>query len=192
MEIHPDPSDNKIKCERRYNEFHMLYERLQKIFPYIIIPELEKNFLSKIISIEENFYIKRKNQLNLFIKHINEHEELKSTKEFFKFIRDPNFDHGFFAEEVYFNDIRDYPESMRNHDSIANKIVDFFKTPFSKENIELNYNDSERNFLKKYDFYTIQLNNFLNFKKIIVHLISFCNLTNNKFFILIKNYLLKI
>lgn len=169
MEIYPNANDNKIKCERRYNNFHLLFNRLQRIYPYIIIPELGKNFLSKILKIDENFYKKRKNQLNLFLKFINDHEELKSTKEFIKFIRDPNFDTDYFNENESFYDIRDFPESMRNHNSIANKIVDFLKNPFAnRENNEHDCHDNERDFLKILDFYNNALFKFKDLRKFVV------------------------
>jgi len=174
MEIYPNASDNKIKCERRYNEFLSLYNKIKQLFPYMIILDLEKNFLSKIIKIDENFFIKRKNQLNLFLKNINEHKELNSTIEFIKFIRDPNFDNIFFNEDESFCDIREFPESMRNHNSLANKIVDFIKNPFTNtENREIIYNDSERDFHRKIDFYNLMLSKFNELKKFVVNIKKF-------------------
>lgn len=170
MEIYPNASDNKIKCERRYNDFYLLYSRLQRLFPFMIIPELEKNILSKLIKIDENFFVKRKNQLNLFLKYIFEHSELKETKEFKKFIRDPNFDNNYFNEDESFYDIREFPESMRNHNSFANKIVDFIKNPFANaDNKEIMFNDSERDFYRKMDFYNSILNKFYEIKRYLVN-----------------------
>lgn len=172
MEIFPNVNDKKIKCERRYNDFQLLFNRLQRMYPYIIIPELEKNFLIKIIKIDEHFFIKRKNQLNIFLKYIHAHEEIKATKEFIKFIRDPNFDNNFFKDDESFYDSKEFPESMRNHDSITNKIVDFLKIPFA-HNSEITHHENERVFLKKFEFYNNALNKFMELKKFVVKIFNF-------------------
>lgn len=119
---------------------------------------MEKNFLSKIITIDDNFYIKRSKQLNFFLNYINEHGELKCTKEFVKFVSDPIFDNKFFLENESFCDITKFTESMRNHDTIANKIVDFFKIPFTNiDHSDNEYNENERNFIKKLQFFNLAL-----------------------------------
>ena len=124
---------------------------------------------------DDNFFSKRRIQLNLFLKYITDNEELKSTKEFIKFIKDPNFDYDYFSEDISFSHLRDYPESLKNHDSISNKISDFFKNTFKKgESFELNNsNNNEKDFWNKKEFYENALKEFIALRNFVV-------LNNNK------------
>lgn len=174
MEIYPDPSENKIKCERRFKHFYMLYDRLQRVFPFFIIPKLEKDFKAKIMTEDEIFFIKRKNHLNQFLKYINNHDDLRYSKEFIKFVQDPNFDTNFFNEEISFCDFNEFPESKKNYKSITDKIVDFIKNPFSyNDQNENNFNDCERDFLRKLDSYNNALSKFKDFENFIVQYFVF-------------------
>jgi len=170
MEIYPDSSENKIKCERRFNDFYLLYQRLQRIFPFIIIPKLEKDYKAKLKTNDEKFFIKRINQLKQFLKYINNHDDLRHTKEFIKFIQDPNFDCNFFNEEVSFCNFNDFHESNKNHKSFKDTIAEFFlKNPFSyNDQTENNFNDCERDFLRKLESYKEFLSKFQEFEKKIV------------------------
>jgi hypothetical protein len=88
-----------IKCYRRYKHFYLLHEKLKKKYPYIIIPKLppQKN-ISKIIMSDNVFDEDRLQQLNFYINFINSHENLKKTKEFYKFIEEPTLDMSYFNE----------------------------------------------------------------------------------------------
>jgi len=168
LEIFPKDKKIEIKCERRYNDFYLFSNRLHRIHPYTIIPELETNLISKFYK-DENFYRKRKNQMNVFIKIIYNHEEIKNTKEFKKFIN-TNFDSEFFNEDESFYKPSEFPESIRNR-SLRRLFFDFVKNkiPFiNKENSYLIDQDSERDFLRKSEFYKYALDTLKDLQKYVV------------------------
>lgn len=84
--------DKEIKCYRRYDNFFQFHQKLKKKYPYIIIPNLtpKKNLLVSVS------FEKRRLQLIFYLNFIGRHSQLKETKEFLKFINDPNFDSYFF------------------------------------------------------------------------------------------------
>lgn len=165
------PNDTIVKCDRRYSHFFALSEKLQKKYPWIIIPQLvEKNIGSKIMTVSEKFYSKRRNHLNLFLQYLSQHDEIKRTKEYYKFITDPNFDDNYFAQEAGFYNEAEFPESIKSHDSLKNKFFDYFKNTFiSPDNIESQFKDN--NFFKfkaHHEFYNNAKLNLIKIKKYIV------------------------
>ena len=84
--------DKEIKCYRRYDNFYQFHQKLKKKYPYIIIPNLtpKKNLLVSVS------FEKRRLQLIFYLNFIGRHSQLKETREFIKFINDPNFDSHFF------------------------------------------------------------------------------------------------
>jgi hypothetical protein len=100
-----------IKCYRRYKHFYLLHERLKKKYPYIIIPKLppQKDF-SKIIISDKIFDEERLNQLNFYLNFINSHENLRKTKEFYKFTEEPTLDLTYFSDSTYNNNSNTYDD----------------------------------------------------------------------------------
>ena len=89
--------EKKIKCYRRYDNFHKLNSKLRKRYPFYLIPKLTpKNPLAKIISPEEEFYENRRRQLNFYLNYLLNNECLNKTKEFLKFTSDAEFDEEYF------------------------------------------------------------------------------------------------
>jgi len=95
-----------IKCYRRFKHFWLLNEKLKKTYPYIIIPRLPPNKdISKILSPDKIFDDDRLAQLNFYINFLFLHENLKKTKEFFKFVENATFDLSYFEEKSSTNQI---------------------------------------------------------------------------------------
>ena len=92
-------NDKIIKCNRKYKHFYLLNELLKKKYPYIIIPQLppRKN-VSQIIISDRTLDENRLYQLNFYINFIFYHENLRNTKEFFKFIEESKIDVKFFSD----------------------------------------------------------------------------------------------
>ena len=165
-------NETKIKCERRYNQFDKFYNRITKNFPWAIIPVLvEKLKFNKIVTFDEHYYKKRQIHLNYFLKYLSEHNEIKETREFNKFIRDTNFDEDYFLEEKGFFLQNNFPESYRNKDGYLNMVFDKISNSFKGKN-NGNENISHSNLMKNYkdyfskkEFYELQLKNFKNLKK---------------------------
>ena len=90
-----------IKCYRRFRHFSLLHERLKTKYPYIIIPKLppQKDF-SKIIASDKIFEEERLYQLNFYLNFIFSHENLRNTKEFFKFTEEPTLDLTYFSDKL--------------------------------------------------------------------------------------------
>ena len=99
-------NSKSIKCYRRFKHFWLLNEKLKKTYPYIIIPCLppQKN-ISKILSTDKVFDDDRLAQLNFYINFLFLHENLKKTKEFFKFVEDSNFDLFYFESNSSTNQV---------------------------------------------------------------------------------------
>ena len=63
-----DKNDNKkIICYRRFDHFDLFSSKIKSFFPYKIIPVLEKNYLTKIGQVDNNFYNIRKKKLTFFL-----------------------------------------------------------------------------------------------------------------------------
>ena len=104
-----------IKTYRRFKHFWLLNEKLKKTYPYIIIPCLppQKN-ISKMLSTDKVFDDDRLAQLNFYINFLFLHENLKKTKEFFKFIEDAEFDLSYFDSNSSNNQIM----TSNTHDNL--------------------------------------------------------------------------
>jgi hypothetical protein len=85
-----------------------------------------------------DFYDERVRMLKIFLNYIYKNEELRLSKEFIKFINDPEFDQSYYdKEENYFS----YPEAGKYSDSITTKLLGMF---VSKEQIiSLSENDNK-------------------------------------------------
>lgn len=168
------PNDEKIKSDRRYSHFTAFSKKLQITFPWIVVPELvEKNIGSKIMTVNDKFYIKRRKHLNFFLRYLGQHEEIKKTREYYKFITDPNFDDNYFNKETPFYSEKEFSESIKNHDTLANKFIDYFKKAFiSTEDNEAHARNKNNNYVKfqiKYGFFKDIENNLQLIKKDLVN-----------------------
>jgi hypothetical protein len=84
--------EKKIKCYRRFSFFDALNNKLREKYPYLIIPSLpKKNYKTKILTLEEDFYNERKKRLTHYINYIFKHENLNNSLELNKFLNDPEF-----------------------------------------------------------------------------------------------------
>jgi hypothetical protein len=125
-----DQNEKNIKCYRRYDNFHKFHEKISRIYPFILIPKITpKNPLSKIISPEEDFYINRRTQLELYLNYIAKNKILIKTKEFHKFINDAEFDDEFFSSNYDENAFL-FPNSLKITDNLKNKIFSVFSGIF--------------------------------------------------------------
>ena len=87
-----DKNTKKIKCYRRFSNFDMLNLKLREKFPFVIIPSLpKKNYAVKIINLTGEFYLNRGRELNFYLNYIFNHEILKNSNEFLKFLNDADF-----------------------------------------------------------------------------------------------------
>jgi hypothetical protein len=87
-----EKEEKKIKCYRRYSYFDALNNRVREKYPYLIIPSLpKKNYKTKILTLEEDFYSERKQRLKHYINYIFKHEILNNSLELNKFLNDPDF-----------------------------------------------------------------------------------------------------
>ena len=113
--------EKEIKCYRRYDNFSQLHKKLQYKYPYIVIPNLPpKSPLNKIIQLDKSFYEKRRLQLTFYLNFLSRHPFLKETKEFTKFITDPNFDSQFFQRTSNDNPLPSFTSSPS--DMLRNKL----------------------------------------------------------------------
>lgn len=119
--------EKQIKCYRRYKNFAAFDKCLRDKYPYYIIPKLtEKSALSKLFS-NEDFFRKRKTQLNFYLNYLMNHTYISQTEEYQKFISDSDFD------ETYFNNYESFykmPETEKLKDSLKNKFFVVYNTYF--------------------------------------------------------------
>jgi hypothetical protein len=119
-------------CHRRYSNFDSFYKKLVKRYPFHHIPRLvEKGILNNLLpSYYNDFYEERVRMLKCFINYIYKDADLKASREFTKFLNDPEFDQTYFdKEENYFN----YTESAKYSDSLTSKFLGFFITKAQDE-----------------------------------------------------------
>ncbi len=127
-----------------------------------------KNPLSKIITIENEIYNKRRRQLNYFLNYLYTHHFLKETSELSKFINDPEFDEAYFKKE---ENMFYFPESMKNTESLTNKIYGVFSnftSYFKSDEARLSPSENE-SIIKKMDvYYKNMLESFREIKNYMV------------------------
>lgn len=82
-----------------------------------------KNPFNKIIAVDSEFYERRLRQLNYFTNFIYYHNKLKRSREFQKFLNDPEFDDEFFkrSEKPF-----QFPETAKVNETIKNRIYGVF------------------------------------------------------------------
>lgn len=121
----------------------MFYNRIKKKYPFYLIPKLiGKNPLNKFMNIDDEFYNKRRRQLNYFLNYIYNHPKLKNCKEFLKFVKDPECDEEFFlAEEIVY----DFPEASNLTNGITQKFLGMFTNYFTVKEENININEKDRN-----------------------------------------------
>lgn len=138
-------NEKRILCYRRYDNFDIFYNKLKKKYPYLLIPKLiGKNPLMKIMTVDSEFFNKRKRQLNYFLNYLYSHKILSEKREFLKFINDPEFDEEYFKKEEV--DVYDFPESSKHSETISNKIYGVFSnisTYFKHKNEEFKPSEAE-------------------------------------------------
>ncbi len=164
-----EKGEKSILCNRRYDNFDSFYNKLKKKYPFFLIPKLVgKNPLSKIITVDNDFYYKRRRQLNYFLNYLYSHQFLKETSEMAKFIHDPEYDEAFFKRE---ENLFYFPESFKNTESITNKIYGVFSgftSYFKSDESKLSPSENET-LIKKMDmYYKNMLESFKEIKNFMV------------------------
>lgn len=148
-----------IRSYRTYSHFSLLHKKLKTKFPYIIIPELPpENYwtnISKIlfqdkISDEDNLQ-----SLNFYINFLYFHEDLRNSKEFYKFVYEATMDINYFTdssntnsnieginlEHMKKNYLSEITSKKKSYSISLNSIVNFF-VPISNSNKrEMNNNE---------------------------------------------------
>jgi hypothetical protein len=146
-----EKNEKKILCYRRYNNFDIFYNKIKKKFPFYLIPKLiGKNPLNKFLTVDEEFYNKRRRQLNYFLNYVYSHPKLKSSKEFLKFLRDPECDEAFFLNE---ETVYDFPEASKVSSGITQKFFGMFSNYFTIKEESIYMNENERNLKNMEIFY---------------------------------------
>lgn len=140
---------------------------------YLIPKLIGKNALSKIISVDFEFYNKRRRQLNYFLNFLFNHHAIKETKEFIKFINDPEFDEEFFKkEDILYN----FPEATKCQVALSTKIYGMFSSLtnyFSKEEFVHKQTEQEIRIKNMEIYYTTLLGNIKETKKFIVSFFNY-------------------
>jgi hypothetical protein len=121
------------------------------MYPYLLIPKLAgKSALNKIINIDAEFYEKRRIQLTHFLNYLMKHTKLGKTKEFYKFLHDPELDVDFFKNnELPYR----FPESEKLTNNVTSKIYGVFSNYFTKSEENLSPSDKETKIKKSGEFY---------------------------------------
>jgi hypothetical protein len=121
------------------------------MYPFLLIPKLPgKNALSKIITIDTEFYEKRRLQLSHFLNFLMKHNKLGKTKEFYKFLHDPDLDIEFFKNnELPYR----FPEAEKLTDNVTSKLYGVFSNFFAKPEENIITSDKENKIKKATEFY---------------------------------------
>jgi hypothetical protein len=139
---------------------------LKRNYPFFLIPKLVgKNPLSKIITYDNNFYNNRRSQLTYFLNFINKHNKLRETREFTKFLNDPEFDNEYFKKD---DSIFRFPESEKLTDNVTSKIYGVFSNFFSKAEEIVHQSQNENKIKEISVFYNKIFDNLKEIKKAIV------------------------
>jgi hypothetical protein len=129
-----------------------LYEKLKRKYPYYHIPRsIEKNILNKIMTFDNEFYERRRRQLKFFLNYLYNHEDLMHTKEFFKFMNDPEFDSQYFDTN---DNIYSYPEAEKCSETLTSKFFGMFmakEVPIAQSDEEALIKSMEGHYLKLYE-----------------------------------------
>jgi len=158
--------EKKIKCYRRFSNFDALNLKLREKFPYIIIPSLPKKMgmnVKQLIKVEEDFYSSRTRHLKSYLNYIFNHEALKDSVEFNKFLNNAEFDEKFFTLE----DIgKQFQETEKvNKSSFTGQIYDYFSGFFKSKEYSRVPTQEESSFNKLSVHYTNLFTKFKALKK---------------------------
>jgi len=121
------------------------------------------------MTIDSEFYNKRRRQLNYFLNYLYNHSLLKDSREFLKFMNDPDFDDEYFKKE---DNLFYFPEASKSSETISKKIYGVFSGLSSYFNTkEDNVPPSEgETLIKKMEVYYKKM--LENFKEIKNHMVS--------------------
>lgn len=109
--------DLETKCERRFDNFVAFYAKINRTYPYIILPKLsQKNVLIKIIS-NDSFYQRRQKQLNFLLNYIYSNKSLSVLPEIGQFINSIEFN-----EEYYKSPNDDFIGDLHIKNNTMNKL----------------------------------------------------------------------
>jgi len=156
---------NNIKSYRRYDNFSSLYEALKLEFPYYIFPKLsEKNIINKYKK-DNDFMLRRKNQLKYFINYLFKHNEIKDSTLFKKFLNDSEFDEKYF-KSIKYKYLSPYTDQYiaNNNYSVKNGIKIIYNTIKGINSYEYKYEktNNEKELIKIKKFYKDLFENFEN------------------------------
>jgi hypothetical protein len=150
-------------CKRRYDNFDKFKSYFVNKYPFLIVPSLPEGegLAGLVVSSNEEFYERRRKQLQFFLNYIYNVPFLRETQEFKKFISDPEFDYGRFKIEstVLFPEGEKYSEPMLQYvQKLGGKMLG---NTVQMETINQDLRGQE-------EFYIALLENFQKSQKIIV------------------------
>ena len=120
------------------------------------------------MTVENEFYNKRRRQLNYFLNYLNTHHSLKESLELSKFINDPEFDENYYKKD---ENLFSFPESQKITDSFSNKIYGVFSnftSYFKSDDYKLSPSESETLIKKMEVYYKNMLESFKEIKTFMV------------------------
>ena len=120
------------------------------------------------MTIDCEFYNKRRRQLNYFLNYLFNHFFLKDSREFLKFINDPEFDEEYFKKE---ENLFHFPESAKSTESIGNRIYGVFSgfTNMFNNKEEVSPPSEGETVIRKMEVYYKKM--LENFKEIKTHMV---------------------
>jgi len=102
------------------------------------------------MKVDEEFYNKRRRQLDFFLNNIFNHHKLNNSKEFQKFLKDPECDEEFFQRD---ENIYDYPEASKLSSGVTQKFFGMFSNYFNITDTSSNINEKDRTLREMEQFY---------------------------------------
>ena len=197
------------KVNRKFDDFFLLRNRLEKIFPFLIIPNLKKKFIDKksekqnleffLNSIINNIYLRNSEELILFLKS-DRNEFLDNIKKndnndaLFKINKFLGYFYNHNDSDYFKNIIKSIP-SFKNNINLKNShLLNEFNNDIVKNLIDLG--KYEKEILNVKDIIKTNIENlsnniikiksgfqkiFLNFKKLDLYEIKFSNGINNAY-----------
>jgi hypothetical protein len=121
------------------------------------------------MTIDCEFYTKRRRQLNYFLNYLYNHSFLKDSREFLKFMNDPEFDEEYFKKE---DNLFYFPEAAKNSETISKKIYGVFSglSSYFNPKEEVVPPSEGESLIKKMEVYYKKM--LENFKEIKNHMVS--------------------
>jgi hypothetical protein len=148
----PEQFRKVTKCRRRYEHFRILYKKLTKKYPYILLPKLSSKKIALKIITNDYLLNQRKEELTYLLDYIYSKKELAILPECIMFMKTSFFNEAYFTktEDNFSNEFSIFSQNKQIN-YIWKGLTDYFSKNKTLSNEQMYYIKKHQFYLKMYD-----------------------------------------